>query len=107
MKKTLITLSLILAPLASFAGIRINCSGTSSDDSLLLFINNSKIVQVRVQTQGSFPKTFGAQQVSEHSNSALYRLSGFPGLMEVEKDVINGQGGWIRLKGNRYSCDSN
>ena len=107
MKKTLLTLSLILAPLATFAGMTVNCDGVSSESSLVLFINNSKIAQVRLQNQGSAPRAFGAQQVSEHSDSALYRLSGLPELMEVEKTVVNGQGGWLRLQGNRYSCDSN
>ncbi len=107
MKKLLLTVSLILAPLSSFAGKKVNCDGSSSNDSLLLFINNSKIVQVRILAEDTFPKTFRAQLVSEQSNTALYRLSGFPGLMDVQNEVINGQGGWLRLQGYRYFCDAN
>ena len=106
MKKTLLILSVVLAPLASFAGLIVSCQGATSARALALFINAGKIVQVRVQNQGALAKAFRAQQVSEVPESALYSLSGLPGLMEVEKSVIKGQGGWLLLEGDRFDCDS-
>ena len=106
MKNTFLILSVIFTPLASFAGFTVNCDG-NSDHSLSLYINNSNVSQVKIQTQGSLPKVFGAQLVSIRGDSVVYKLSGLSGLMEVEKEVLGGAGGWLRLESQNFNCDSN
>ncbi len=106
MKNTFLILSIIFTPLASFAGFTVNCDG-NSNRSLLLYINNSNITRVQIQTDGSLSKVFGAQLVSIRGDSVVYKLSGLSGLMEVEKDVLAGEGGWLRLESQNFNCDSN
>ena len=106
MKISLLVLSFLLTPLSSFASANVACHDQMTTD-VVLFINNSKIVQVRVQRQGSLPNVFSAQEVRELGDSMLYSVSGAAGLMEVKKSVLENQGGWLKFNGQNFDCDSN
>ncbi len=105
MKKSIIALALVLSPLAALAGSTVSCDGVDSDKTLSLFINQQKIVQVRVQAQGSLPHAFAVHEVRTNSNTSIYSMSGSAELLEVQNSVLNQQGGWLRLGSKRFECN--
>ena len=105
MKKSIIALALVLSPLATLAGTSVSCDGVDSDKILSLFINQQKIVQLRIQAQGSLPQVFAVHEVRTNSNTSIYSMSGSADLLEVENSVLNQQGGWLRLGSKRFECN--
>lgn len=83
MKKSIIALALVLSPLATLAGTSVSCDGVDSDKTLSLFINQQKIVQVRIQAQGSLPRAFAVREVRTNSNTSIYSMSGSAELLEI------------------------
>ena len=108
MKKSMIALALVLSPFTSFAAATISCQGVEdADKTVILFVNQQKIVQLRIQTQGSIPKAFAVREVRTNANTSMYSLSGVADLLEVKNSVLNEQGGWLRIGSKRFECDSN
>lgn len=107
MKKLIFSI-VILSAFNVFAGLPTFCQGlVDANKTLLLFMSGTKITQVKVQTQGSLPKVFGATEVNRQDLTTIYRLSGVPGLVEVQNTVLNGQGGWLSIGSNRFDCEAN
>lgn len=104
MKKILATLTLILAPTFSFAASTVTCEGVTNK-TVILFVNGSKIVQMRVQSEGSLPKGFATQLVRIQANTSLYTVSGVGGFLEVQNTALNNQGGWLTFAGQRFDCN--
>ncbi len=108
MKKLTALLLLILSPNLSFASSAITCQSLSGEDkSLLLLVKNNKVVQLRVQSQGSLPKVFKTNSVRNNGTVSVYSLVGSSSLLEVQNSTLDGQGGRARFSGQRFECDSN
>ena len=107
MKNLIFALALVLSPLTSFSATSVSCQGINEPDkSLVLYINGQKLVQVRVQTQGSLPKAFSVREIRSESTTSTYSMSGGAGLLLVENSVLNNQGGWLKMGSKRFECDS-
>jgi hypothetical protein len=108
MKKLILALALSLASVASYSAQLTTCNGvTNSDRTILLAINDAKIVQVRVQTNGSLPHVLIAHTASTNAVSTLFTIMGVNDIMEVENTVLALNAGWLRLGSEKFECEAN
>ena len=109
MKKLTAILLITLSPVLSLASTAsISCQNLTGDDkSLVLFINDSKVIQLKVQSQGSLPKVLKAHEIRNDGTISLYSLVGHSALLEIQSKVLDGLGGRAKFSGERFECDSN
>ncbi len=107
MKNLTVILILILLPALSLAA-SISCQSLSGDDkSLVLLVNEHKVIQLKIQQQGSLPKVLKANEIRNDGSASVYSIVGSSALLEVQNTIIDGQGGRAKLAGQRFECDSN
>lgn len=108
MKNLIITLALALSPTLALASSMISCPDvTNPDTTVLLFVNNSKIAQLRIQKQGSLPKAFAVQEVRVEDTISIYTVSGVAGFLTVDNSALENNGGALSFAGKRFVCESN
>lgn len=109
MKILITVLTLVLSPVLSLASTAsVSCQSLSGDDkSLVLLINDNKVVKLKIQSQGSLPKVLTANEIRNDGSVSVYSISGNSALLEVQNTVIDGQGGRAKLAGQRFECESN
>ena len=105
---TFIIFILSMTTLASSSPATISCSGLSNPDlSMTLFILDGSLRQIRLNEDGSFPRAFGINKISENETSAFYSLLGTIYTLEIQKSVIELNGGWLTLDRERFNCEAN
>lgn len=110
MKTIFINLMILLLSLPAFSASLVTCDGlTNSDRTLILAIRETKLVQVRVQTQGSLPHALIATLLSTHGNTSIYTIMGMGPveILELENSVLRLEGGKAEMAGDRFDCASN
>ena len=106
MKFFLATLALLLSPSLSFAGSTVTCDGVSdSSITVILYVNNAQILQMRAQPQGSLPPSSGIRLARNNGQSSLYTVSGVGGFLEAQNSVLRNEGGWLTFAGQRFECN--
>ena len=108
MKKLTIALMVSLFSITAWSATLITCDGmTNSNRTLLLAIQNEKLLQVRVQTEGSGTRAFAVNQISTNENSSFYTMLGTTNIVEIQNTVLRLDGGWLNIGHEKFACDSN
>lgn len=106
MKFSLVTLALMLSPILSLAGSTVTCDGVSDPNiTVIVYINNAQILQMRAQPQGSLPPSSGVRLARNNGQTSLYTVSGVGGFLEVQNSVLRNEGGWLTFAGQRFECN--
>lgn len=77
-----------------------------TNTALTLVVLNQDVKQVRVQSNGSRVRALVPNKIINQNieGVTLYTIVGLTGFMEVENQVLNGNGGYIRLSNDEFSC---
>ncbi len=85
----------------------INCDSIRGTDHVMtLIVVNQDLKQVRVETTGNRPRPYIPTKVANQNveGITLYALGEVAGLMEVDNQVLEGNGGQVRLLNDVFSC---
>lgn len=105
MKKTLLALSLSLFAISSFASSMMTCeSMTGSDSTLILAVNGGKLVQMRVQNQGSLPHVLMTHLISTNNSTSIYTIMGSADQLQLDNSVLREESGQARVGDERFDC---
>jgi len=110
MKKLSLILSLTASVLFSVAAQAeytfVNCqSNQGKPHNLTLILANQNLVQVRIRVgtrpRALMPTKLGNQDVQ---GATLYSVRGMVGVMEVDNQILTGNGGLIKFTNDEFSC---
>jgi len=108
MKKTLLAITISLFAMSSYANTLVTCEGTTNPDrTLILAIRNGKLLQLRVQNQGSLPRVLMTNVISANANTTIYTIMGSIDLLELQNSVLSEGSGEARMAGERFNCFEN
>jgi hypothetical protein len=108
MKKTLLAVSLSLVTISSYATSLVTCEGiTNSDHSLILGMRDGRLLQVRVQAQGSLPHVLLVNLISSINHTSLYTITGSMDKLEIANSVLREEGGQAIMAGEQFNCAAN
>lgn len=106
MKKMTLALLVSLFSVSAFSATFVVCDGINTGRNLVLAINDAKLVQVRVQTEGSHPRAFAVNAISSDDNMSFFVLAGTSEIVEVRNSVLLFDGGLVNVGDEKFVCEA-
>ena len=106
---TLALLTILAATSVAHAELNmINCDSIrGTNHSLVLVVANQDLKQIRIQSNngGRSQAILPSKLINQNINGiTLYTLLGQTGFMKVDNQVLAGNGGYVELANDEFSC---